>query len=191
MLGRKDVLDVSTGFRAYSREAALKMHVYSKHTYTHETLIQSLDKQLTVVEVTIPARKVERKSRLIKSIPSHLVRSLVVIFRIFTLYKPLRVMSIIGGIIFGIGSLFILRFLYYYFFTARGGEGHIQSLIIAGALIILGFLIFVIGLLASAIGWNRRLLEELLYRAKKDKLDNENTIPKQKVPPRSGRDAAL
>ncbi|MFH0952032.1 MAG: glycosyltransferase family 2 protein [Patescibacteria group bacterium] len=168
LLGRQDVLDVSTGFRAYSREAALKLHVFSRHTYTHETLIQTIDQQMQVVEVPIPARKVERKSRLIKSIPSHLVRSLIVIFRVFTLYKPLRVMSIIGGLVFAVGTIFVLRFLYLFFFTLRGGEGHIQSLILAGVLLIVGFQVFVIGLIASAIGWNRKLLEEILYRIKKE-----------------------
>jgi glycosyltransferase involved in cell wall biosynthesis len=173
LLGLDETLDVSTGFRAYSREAALKLHVFSRHTYTHETLIQSIDQQLTVVEVPIPARKVERKSRLIESIPSHIVRSLVVIFRVFTLYKPLRVMTIIGGVIFSIGAAFVARFLYFYFFTANAGQGHVQSLILAGVLLILGFMVFIIGLLASAIGWNRKLLEELLYRAKKESLDQD------------------
>lgn len=171
LLGRGDTLDVSTGFRAYSREAALKLHVFSRHTYTHETLIQSLDQQLTVVEVPIVARRVERKSKLIDSIPSHIVRSLVVIFRVFTLYKPLRVMTIIGGCVFGVGAAFVLRFLYFYFFTANAGQGHVQSLVLASALLILGFMVFIIGLLASAIGWNRKLLEELLYRAKKEGLN--------------------
>lgn len=174
LLGRKDTLDVSTGFRAYTRDAALKLHVFSRHTYTHETLIQSLDQQLTVVEVPIPARKVLRRSRLIRSIPRHLIRSLIVIFRVFTLYKPLRVMSIIGGIFVTIGTFFVVRFLYYYFFTARGGEGHIQSLILAGVLLIVGFQVFLMGLIASAIGWNRKLLEEILYRIKKDQLTKKD-----------------
>lgn len=191
ILGRKETLDVSSGFRAYSREAALHIHVYSRHTYTHETIIQAFDQQLTVAEVPITARKVARKSRLIKSIPSHIVRSLVVIFRVFTLYKPLRVMTIIGSIIFAIGTIFILRFLYFYFFSESGGEGHIQSLILASALIILGFQVFIIGLLASAIGWNRKLLEEILYRIKREQNDDTRPLRNKKTSPDDRRDGAL
>ncbi|MFA6512064.1 MAG: glycosyltransferase family 2 protein [Patescibacteria group bacterium] len=191
IIGRKDTLDVSTGFRAYNREAALHMHVFSRHTYTHETIIQALDQQLTVVEVPIKARPVARKSRLIKSLPSHIVRSLIVIFRIFTLYKPLRVMTIIGGIIFACGLAFIVRFFWFYFFAANGGEGHIQSLILASALIILGFQIFIIGLLASAIGWNRKLLEEILYRIKKEQTEHESPVYHEKTSSDRGGDGAV
>lgn len=190
IIGRKDTLDVSTGFRAYNREAALRMHVYSRHTYTHETIIQALDQQMTVVEVPIQARPVKRKSRLIQSLPTHIIRSLVVIFRVFTLYKPLRVMSILGGLIFAVGLAFVIRFLWFYFFTANGGVGHIQSLILASALILLGFQVFIIGLLASAIGWNRKLLEEILYRIKKEQTADESTVRHEKTSaPRGGNGA--
>ncbi|MBU0707634.1 glycosyltransferase family 2 protein [Patescibacteria group bacterium] len=170
MIGLKKTLDVSSGFRAYTREAALRISILSKHTYTHETLIQALDHNLTIASVPIKARKVNRKSRLISNIPKHLVKSLVVIFRVFTIYKPLRVMSGLGLLIFLPGLVLIFRFLYFYFFTARGGEGHIQSLIIAAILILLGFQIFVLGLIASAIGWNRKMQEEILYHQKKELL---------------------
>jgi len=166
----KETLDVSAGFRAYTVEAALRISILSKHTYTHETLIQALDHNLVITQVPIKARKVSRKSRLISNIPSHMFKSLLVIFRVFTVYKPLRVMSTFGLIVFLPGLVLILRFLYFYFFTARGGEGHIQSLIIAAILILLGFQVFILGLIASAIGWNRKLLEELLYRIKREKL---------------------
>ncbi|MDP3964647.1 MAG: glycosyltransferase family 2 protein [bacterium] len=168
LMGLKKTLDVSTGFRAYTREAAMRISILSKHTYTHETLIQALDHNLHVTSVPIKARKVTRKSRLISSIPKHLVKSMVVIFRVFTVYKPLRVLSAIGMILFLPGVFLVFRFLYFYFFTARGGEGHIQSLIIAAILILLGFQMFMLALIASAIGWNRKMLEELLYRSKKD-----------------------
>lgn len=170
MIGLKKTLDVSTGFRAYSREAALRISIFSKHTYTHETLIQALDHHLTINQVPIKARKVTRKSRLISSIPRHLLKSLIVIFRVFTIYKPLRVLSTIGLCIFIPGFILVLRFLYFYFFTARGGEGHIQSLIIAAIFILLGFQVFILALIASAIGWNRKMSEEILYRIKKESL---------------------
>lgn len=163
-------LDVSSGFRAYSREAALKLNVFSGHTYTHETLIQAKDKNLSISSVAIPARKVTRKSKLIKNIPRHVTRSLWVIFRIFTLYKPMRVFSSLGGLIFVIGLLPIIRFLY--FFAIGEGRGHIQSLIIGGVLCIIGFITIVMAFLASAIGWNRKLIEEVLYKLKKQEYKN-------------------
>lgn len=162
-------LDASSGFRAYTREAALKLNVFSGHTYTHETLIQAKDKNLTIASVPIPAREVKRKSKLIKSIPRHATKSLWVIFRIFTLYKPMRVFSALGGIIFLIGLIPIFRFLYFYF--TSDGQGHIQSLIIGAVFCLIGFNTIVLAFLASAIGWNRKLLEELLYRIKKDETE--------------------
>ncbi|MFA6391509.1 MAG: glycosyltransferase family 2 protein [Patescibacteria group bacterium] len=170
LIGIKKTIDVSSGFRAYTREAAMRISILSKHTYTHETLIQAVDHNLIVTSVLIKARKVTRKSRLIKNIPKHLARSIFVILRVFTVYKPLRVLSFMGFVVFIPGLFLVLRFLYFYFFTVRGGEGHIQSLIIAAILILLGFQIFVLGLIASAIGWNRKTLEEILYRNKKNTL---------------------
>lgn len=157
--------DVSSGFRAYTKEAAMKINILSKHTYTHESIIQALDHDMLIAEVPIKARLVRRKSKLIRSIPSHIAKSLIVIVRSFTIYKPLRVMSIIGSILFGAGLIFVIRFLYYFF--AGNGSGHIQSLILAAALMMIGFQVLVIGLLGSAIGWNRKLLEEILYKIKR------------------------
>jgi len=158
-------VDVSSGFRAYSKEAALKMNVLSPHTYTHETLIQANDHKLTIVEVPILAREVKRKSKLIKSIPKHIIKSLSVIFRTFTLYKPMRVFLVIGGLLFIIGMIPIIRFLYFYFNGA--GAGHIQSLIFGTMIVLIGFITMVMAMLASAIGWNRKIIEEILFRVKK------------------------
>lgn len=161
-------IDVSSGFRAYTREAALRLNVFSGHTYTHETLIQAKDKKMSIASVPIPGREVKRKSKLIKNIPQHITKSVWVIFRIFTLYKPMRVFSTLGGLIFLCGAIPIIRFLYFYFTT--GGEGHIQSLIIGAVLCIIGFNVIIMAFLASAIGWNRKLLEEVLYQTKKNEL---------------------
>lgn len=161
-------IDASSGYRAYSRDAALKINILSNHTYAHETLIQAYDHGIPFACVTIPARSVERPSRLISSVPRHIIKSLVVILRILTIYKPLRVMLVIGGSVFTVGTAFILRFIYLYF--TEGGDGHIQSLILASALLIIGFQIMVLGLISSAIGWNRKILEETLYRQKKETL---------------------
>lgn len=164
-------LDASTGFRAYNREAALRINILSHHTYTHETFFQLADLRLRIVEIPIMARPVKRKSRLIKSISSHIRRSLTVIFRMTLLYKPLKVFLTIGVIIFVLGAALGARFLYYYF--SGDGSGHIQSLILAAVMMILGFQIGIMGLVASAVGWNRKIIEEVLYWVKRESLGKD------------------
>ncbi len=164
-------LDVSTGFRAYTRESALKLNVLSNHTYTHETFFQSADQNLRILEVPILARAVKRPSRLIKSIRNHIKKSLIVIARTMILYKPLKVFGIAGVIIFIIGLIPAIRFLYFYF--AGGGTGHIQSLVLGSALMTIGFQVGLLGLVASAVGWNRKLIEEVNYRIKKTQYSNK------------------
>lgn len=164
----KDI-DASSGFRAYTKEAALKINILSDHTYAHESLIQAQDNGLIIKNVTIPARDVDRPSRLISSVPKHIFKSLLVILRVLTIYKPLRVMSFIASIFIAIGLVFVSRFLYFFF--TDGGEGHIQSLILATSLMVIGCQIAVLGLLSSAIGWNRKILEENLFRTKKQEIN--------------------
>lgn len=165
-------IDASSGFRAYSRDAALRLNVLSDHTYAHETLIQAYDHGLTIQTVDLPARDVSRPSRLISNVPEHILKSLLVIFRILTIYKPLRVMFFIGSTVFLGGLIFVVRFLYFYF--TSGGSGHVQSLILASVLLIIGFQIDILGLISSAIGWNRKILEENLYRLKKKEFKNRD-----------------
>lgn len=160
-MGNLPPVDVSTGFRAYSREAALRIQVFSNHTYTHTTLISASDQRLSIVEVPIKARKVTRKSRLIPSIPHFIMNAGAIILRNLILFKPLRFFGLLGGVISVIGVIGVVRFLIYYWFG--GGEGHIQSLVLSGVLIIVGFQVGIMGLVASAIGWSRRLTEEALY----------------------------
>lgn len=160
-MGNLPPVDVSTGFRAYSREAALRIQVFSNHTYTHTTLISASDQRLSIVEVPIKARKVTRKSRLIPSIPHFIMNAGAIILRNLILFKPLRFFGLLGGVISVIGVIGVVRFLIYYWFG--GGEGHIQSLVLSGVLIIVGFQVGIMGLIASAIGWSRRLTEEALY----------------------------
>ncbi len=164
-------LDVSTGFRAYTREAALRINILSHHTYTHETFFQLADLKLRIVEVPIKARPVERPSRLIKSVSSHIKKSLTVIFRTMLLYKPLKVFLTIGVVIFLIGLALGIRFLYFYF--SGDGSGHLQSIILGAILMLIGFQIGIMGLIASAVGWNRKIIEETLYWVKKDTLSKK------------------
>lgn len=157
-------VDVSTGFRAYTREAALTLNILSGHTYTHETLINALDRQLAIANVPLPARGVNRPSRLIRSLPSHIWRAGLVILNSFTLYRPLHVWGALGALFALAGAIPFVRFLY--FFMQGQGDGHIQSLVAGSALLFLGVQMVVAGLLASAIRWNRRLVEDVLYRLK-------------------------
>ncbi len=161
--------DATSGFRAMSREAALRLNVVSNFTYTLETIIQAGKKNIALAHVPVRTNSVLRESRLFKSIWCYVRKSIGTIFRIYTMYEPLRMFLYIGSVVFGIGVLIGLRFLYFYLFTGKGA-GHIQSLILAAILIIVGFQVFMIGLLADLIGANRRLIEEALYRIKKTEL---------------------
>ncbi len=160
-----DVPDATSGFRALSREAALRMNVVSDFTYTLETIIQAGKKNLAVAYVPVRTNPKLRESRLFRSNWSYVKRSVATIARIYTLYEPLKMFSFIGGAIFGAGVLLGLRFIYFY--ITKGGAGHIQSLILAAVLLIVGFQVFVLGLMADVIGSVRRLIEDALYRLKK------------------------
>ena len=163
-----NVPDAPSGFRAFSREAALRMNVISKFSYTLETIIQAGKKNLAVTSVPVETNKKIRESRLFTGIPNYLRRSIATIFRIYTMYEPLKMFSFIGGIVFSIGFLVAIRFLYFYF--AGHGSGHIQSLILSGVLMMIGFQVIMIGLVADLIGGLRRLTEDALYRIKKVEL---------------------
>lgn len=161
--------DSQTGFRAFSREAALKLNILSPYTYTQETIIQAVSKKLAVVEIPCTFRERKSgKSKLISSIGSYIIRVGLTIVRTYTMYKPLKVFSSIGLLLILIGSGFGIRFLVYYF--SGQGSGHVQSLILAAVLIIVGFQTVITGLIADLIDANRKMNEELLYRIKKMEL---------------------
>lgn len=156
--------DVSTGFRAYSRETALRLNVYSTHTYVHTTLLSAQDLGLTMKEVPIADRPVDRPSRLIKNVRSHVWLAGWNIVRNIVIFRPLRFFGMIGVLLALIGLIPILRFVYFYF-IGQGG-GHLQSIVIGTMLILLGYINVVLGLVGSAIGWHRKVTEETLYRVK-------------------------
>ena len=164
-------IDVSTGFRAYTREAALGLHVISDHTYTHETLIAAMEGGLTIVDVPIPAREVTRPSRLIKGTTSHIVRGLRVIIRSYAIYQPLRVFLTLATVLIIAGMIPMIRF--FVFFINDGAGGHIQSLIAGSVLLLVGFQVLFLALLASSIAWNRKMIEEILYRQRKRDYDSD------------------
>ena len=158
-----DVEDAPSGFRAISREAAMRMHVFSDYTYTIETIIQAGQKGMAIVSVPIRTNDFLRKSRLIHSIPAYLARSSNTMMRIFMTYQPLEFFRIPGSIAFFAGIILGLRFLYFAIFT-NNSSGHVQSLILAAVLLILGVIFFVFGLLADLISVNRKLLENVEYK---------------------------
>ncbi len=167
--------DATSGFRAMSREAALKTLVLSNYSYTLESLIHAGSRKAAVEFVRIGINPQTRPSRLMKSIPHYIRKSGVTILRAYTMYRPLRVFTILGGAMIIAGLVPGVRFLW--FFVAGERVGHIQSLILAAILIIVGFQILLIGLLADLIANNRKLLEETLYRVRKMELAPTDKLP--------------
>jgi glycosyltransferase involved in cell wall biosynthesis len=164
-----DIPDSTSGLRAFSRDAALQLAVYSTHTYTLETIIQAGKKGINITHVPVGTNEKLRESRLIRSIPSYVMSSTITILRIFLMYEALRIFLTIGAVLFGLGALLVFRFLY--FFIIGEGQGHVQSLIGAAILIVLGFQTFLLGLLADLIAQNRRLNEEMAYRLRKSEFE--------------------
>ena len=164
--------DATSGFRAFSREAALRLNVISRFTYTLETVIQAGKKNIAITYVPVRTNQILRTSRLFSSIFSYIKRSIATIVRIYTLYEPLKIFFMIGVLVFSIGFLLCVRYLYFYF--NGQGLGHMQSLILAAVLMIVGFQVGMIGLLADINAANRRLIEDVLHRIKKMELTNKN-----------------
>jgi len=164
-LSGTSVPDATSGFRAFSREAALRMNVVSDFTYTLETIIQAGNKQLSVTHVDVDVNPDTRPSRLFGGVTSYVRRSIGTIIRIYALYNPLKVFTLIGGTLLAGGVVIGLRFTYYYF--TSGGAGHIQSLILAAVLLIVGFQTILIGMVADLIGASRRMLEDALLRIRR------------------------
>lgn len=161
-----DIPDAPSGFRAMSRTAAQRLMVFNDYTYTLETIIQAGQKNMAIVSVPIRVNEDLRPSRLVKSIPSYIKRSIVTIIRIFIVYRPFRFFGTIGAILFCLGVLIGLRFLWYY--LSGEGDGHVQSLILAALLIGMGFQTFLIAFIADLLAANRKLLENIRYMAKQD-----------------------
>lgn len=160
-----NIPDAPSGFRAYSREAALKMNVVNNYTYTLETIVQAGQNKFAITSVPIRTNPELRESRLFHSMFGYVKKSMVTIIRSFVMYKPLKFFLAIGALVALIGFLFVLRFLY--FFIIGVGSGHVQSLILATTLIMIGFLTIITGLQADTIAANRKILEDVQYRMRK------------------------
>jgi glycosyltransferase involved in cell wall biosynthesis len=174
LASRTDIPDVPSGFRAISREAAMKLNVFNEYTYTLETVIQAGQKNMAITSVPVRTNEDLRPSRLVKSIPTYIRRSVITIIRIFMTYKSFEFFAYPGMIVFGLGLLLGLRFLCHY--IASGGVGHVQSVILAALLMGIGSSLFVVGLVADLISVNRKLLEKLDWRVREieEKLRNKD-----------------
>ncbi len=168
-LSNTDIPDTTSGFRAYSREAALKLNIVSEFTYTLETIIQAGNKNIPIHHVAIRTNEKLRESRLFAGTANYIKRSIPNMLRIYTMYQPLRIFSYVGLFVISLGVLMSLRFVFSYIMEPSVSR-HIQSLIIAAVLLIIGFQIMVIGLLSDIIADNRKLIEEILYRVKRFEL---------------------
>jgi glycosyltransferase involved in cell wall biosynthesis len=163
-----NIPDTTSGFRAVTRDAAMRLTVFSNYTYTLETIIQAGKKGLNITSIPILTNPKTRDSRLIKSNLQYVVRSTWTILRIFLMYEALRVFLILSVLPLLVGTVLLVRFGY--FFAIGDGSGHVQSLIVAAILLLLGFLVILLGLLGDLIARNRRLSEDIQYQIKRQNL---------------------
>ncbi len=182
------VSDVTSGFRAFSRDAAMQINVFNPFTYTLETVIQAGNRNLGVQCVPVRTNAPTRPSRLYHGIGTYLRKSTATIFRIYTIYKPLKTFFAIGAVLLLAGSALGVRFLWHFANGERGG--HIQSLILAAVFLIIGFQTLLIGLVADLISVNRRLSEEVLVRLKRMEAPVEERRPMPQRIAREPRPAA-
>ncbi len=160
-----NVYDAPSGFRAISRGAAMRLHVFNGFTYTIETIIQAGQKGIAITSVPVSTNSDLRPSRLIKGLGGYIGRQVLTMVRVFVTYKPFRFFAVAGAALFGAGFLVGLRFLYYY--VTAGGAGHVQSLILSALLLGMGFFLLIVGLLADLLAVNRTLLEGLEWRLRR------------------------
>lgn len=168
---KSDIPDAPSGFRAYSREAAMRLNVVNQYTYTLETIVQAGHEKFAMTSVPIRTNAELRESRLFSSMFGYIKKSMVTIIRSFMMYKPLRFFGGIGAVLFVIGMILGIRYLVFIFTGASGG--HVQSLILASTLMMMGFMTGIIGLQADIISANRKILEDIQYHVRKIDYDNE------------------
>ncbi|GBF80464.1 glycosyltransferase family 2 protein [Aphanothece sacrum] len=168
-----NIPDAPSGFRAISRNAALQMNVFSEYTYTLETIIQAGQKGMLITSVPIRTNEFLRPSRLVKSIPAYIRRSILTIVRIFMAYKPLRFFTILGTFPFSLGVLLCLRWLLLYWgmFGNTPEKARVPSLILAAILILIGFQLWMFGLIADLMSFNRKLLEDIQLRLRRSDIE--------------------
>lgn len=163
LLSGTDIPDAVSGFRAYSRGAAKQLNIVTDYSYVIETIIQASKKKIAITSIPIITNPKTRESRLFKSMWGHVKKSGATMVRVFAMYEPLKTFSFLALLMLIPGLFLGTRFLYFYFVENTGG-GHIQSLIFSAILIIVGFQVFLIGLLADLIANNRKLIEKIITK---------------------------
>lgn len=167
-----EVRDAPSGFRAYSKEAALRLNVISSFSYTVETVIQAGKKDLVIAHVPVEIRPVTRRSRLMHGLWHFIKRQGATIIRTYVLYEPLRTFSYIAAPFLLTGAILLGRFLVFYIQDPGGAQGrYLQSVIIGGAFLLIGFVVFLFGVLSDLVAGTRRLTEEALYRIRRLELE--------------------
>jgi glycosyltransferase involved in cell wall biosynthesis len=169
-----DIPDAVSGFRAISREAALKLNIVSSFSYTTEMLIQAGKKHMAIASVPVETNQKTRESRLFKSIPSFIQKQLSTMVRMYAMYQPLRVCFYVGTILGLIGLFPIVRFIILY--ATGNGAGHIQSLVIGGVFLVLGFIAYMFGIIADIVNFNRHLIEITLEKVRRLELGEEDDL---------------
>lgn len=164
LISSTKVEDAPSGFRAFSRNAAMQLNIFDNYTYTLETIIQAKAKGLILKCVPIRVNPDLRKSKLVRNMFDYIRRSVFTMIRMFIIYRPFRFFAILAGMFFLVGALIGLRFLYYFVFES--GAGHIQSLILSAILIITGVQVGVIAVLSELLSINRKILEDIQKRLK-------------------------
>jgi glycosyltransferase involved in cell wall biosynthesis len=164
-LSNTDVPDAVSGFRALSRDAAMKINIVSSFSYTIEMVIQAGQKRLALASVPVRTNPKSRGSRLFKSVPRFVAQSIVTMVRMYVMYQPLRVFFYIGSTALIVGLVPILRFLWFY--LQGQGQGQIQSLLLGSTLVVIGVLAYLVGLVADLINHNRQLIEIMLEQARR------------------------
>lgn len=162
---KSDIPDAPSGFRAFSREAAMRMNVTNEYTYTLETIVQAGRERIPMISVPIRTNGELRPSRLFHSMLGYVKKSMLTILRTYVMYKPLAFFSALGSIPFCIGIILGIRFLVYLFQGNAGG--HVQSLILASTLLMMGFMTYVVGILSDTIAAERKILEDVQYHARR------------------------
>ena len=165
---KTDIPDAPSGFRAYSKHAAMRMNVNNEYTYTLETIVQAGRNKMAITSVPVRTNPELRKSRLFKSMWSYIKKSILTIFRALLMYRPLQVFTLVGTLFGLVGVVVCARFLIFY--IQGDGTGHVQSLILATTLIIICVQMFAMGMQADIISANRKLLEDMQFRIKKMEL---------------------
>jgi glycosyltransferase involved in cell wall biosynthesis len=171
-ISKTPVKDATSGFRAFSKDAAMKINPLTEYSYTIESLVQLGNEKIKIVSVPIGVNEKLRESRLIKNTPSFIAHQSLTLFRMYAVYKSFRVFTVLGILVALPGLFGFLRFLYYYFTV--GGEGHIQSLLFSAVFVICGFFILIFGVIADLISSNRKMIEMIIYKIRKMELENKN-----------------